>query len=609
VLKHFRDARFIKIMLWTVALSFIALIVFEWGADFSGRSQSVVGDTVGSVNGEELSYEQFDQILRNTYQQERQQGQTNPDLGNIIRQTWDRFVAETIVRQQVEKYRITASDREIDFLNRSQPPSWVQNVEIFQTEGSFDLSKYHAFLNDPATYSNPQGKQFVLAMEDAARQSMLNHKLQGLLVAGARVSNAEARDHYVRKNESIRVAYAGFDARGIPDSIVSVSQQEIADYYAGHRYEFHQDASVRSSFIGLPKTPTLADEADIESEIRRIRRQVVEGEDFADLAESFSDDPGSAARGGDLGFFKREQMVKPFEERAFTLAPGEVSDPFRTQFGWHVLKVEGREGEGDSTRIHARHILLSVTAGRATIDSLQLVLEEFRDLAESSGFDVASQKVGLEVQETGFISSGSFFPLLTNKTTGLVNGFLEADLGQTSATYETDDGMYIFALRERRPAGPRPLSEVQDQIRTSLVRKKKAEAATQRLTSAHDAAAAGHSLEEAAEQVDATFAETSSFTREDFVPGIGRANEFVGAAFRLSSVGDLSPIVTTQGGAYILRLLERSSADDAEYDAQAPQLVRELESQKQGQLLTAWFDHLKQQADIIDNRHHFYYDF
>ena len=129
MMKHFRDARFIKLMLWTVALSFIGLIVFEWGADFSGRSANPAGDSVGSVNGETLSNQRYDQILRDTYQQEKQQGQPNPDLGRIVRQTWDRFLVETIVRQQVEKYGITASDKEIDFLNRAQPAAWVRSVD------------------------------------------------------------------------------------------------------------------------------------------------------------------------------------------------------------------------------------------------------------------------------------------------------------------------------------------------------------------------------------------------------------------------------------------------------------------------------------------------
>lgn len=606
MLKNLRNVVLIKAMMWIVAISFVALMVFDWGA--GGMTCAGPGDTVGVINGQKISHQQFVEALRDASRQAKARNNAEPEESQLISQIWDQMVAQILYAQQIEAHEIAVSDAEVNFINRNQPVEWVRNQEVFQTDGKFDPEKYGRFLDDPGTYSSPERNQFVLSAEYAVRQAVLISKLQEMVAGGVRVTSSEVREAFVRQKEKVRVAYAAVEAYSIADSLVSVSDEQIQAYHSGHPDEFHREAAVNASFVAFEKKPSAADEANAEEEIRDLLAEVRAGGEFASLARSHSDDPGSAERGGDLGFFGRGRMVKPFEEAAFALEPGAVSEPVRSQFGWHILKVEERKGEGDGLEVRARHILLKIRPGRDTLDSLRLESERFQERADESDFLTAVAEQGLHAKETGFITAGGYFPLLGNRTSGLVNSFLSASPGRVSPPYETEQGIYVFVLLDRRVAGPQPLDEVYNRIATKLKTTEKVNIASTRMAPLLEDVRSGESLEEAARNRNIRFSESKPFSRDDFVQGVGRRNAFTGAAFRLET-GTTSGVVATDRGAYVLQLLEKEPIDEVEFKVEVPKLVERLRAEKQNQVLAAWFSDLKEQAEIIDNRHLFYSNF
>ena len=270
----------------------------------------------------------------------------------------------------------------------------------------------------------------------------------------------------------MRVSYIGFDANAIPDSLALVADTEIQTYYEGHRDEYRgRCRRARQLLFLCRKQRPHAMKPKPKPRLIGFSSEAKAGDDFAELARAYSDGP-SGPRGGDLGFFGRGRMVKPFEDAAFALNAGEISEPVKTQFGWHVIKVEETRGAADSLEVHARHILIEVRPGRDTLDSLRVLAEEFAEIAEDVGFDSAVNQRDLRSQDSEFITAGSFFPLLGNSTSGLVNKFLRGSPGDVSSVYENDQGIHVFALREIREAGPQPLNEVKPQIEASLKNKK-----------------------------------------------------------------------------------------------------------------------------------------
>lgn len=121
---------------------------------------------------------------------------------------------------------------------------------------------------------------------------------------------------------------------------VAVSEEELTEYYSQNQDRFKRPETVRAShiLIKVPKDAIEFQKEEAKKEIEKIRKRAVGGEDFADLAKKFSQGP-SAERGGELGYFQRGQMVKPFEEAAFALKSGEISQAVETQFGYHIIKL------------------------------------------------------------------------------------------------------------------------------------------------------------------------------------------------------------------------------------------------------------------------------
>ena len=126
---------------------------------------------------------------------------------------------------------------------------------------------------------------------------------------------------------------------------ITVSDDELKSYYDSHKDEFKTQDMVKARHILVRVDNSASDDEKKKAKEKTelYLKKIKDGEDFAKLASDFSDDPGSKAKGGDLGFFPRGRMVKPFDDAAFSLKPGETSGIVETQFGFHIIKVEDRK--------------------------------------------------------------------------------------------------------------------------------------------------------------------------------------------------------------------------------------------------------------------------
>ena len=596
------------IIMWIVIVAFVGLIVVEWGADFSGTSSAGSSDAIGVINGREVSLKHFQEAVRAAAQRSARDSDTRDD-GALVRQVWDDLVGDLLVRQELERVGIEISDDELAYYTRISPPEAVQSIPEFQTDGEFDIQKYNEFLRDPGTYANATNKNFVMWIERSLANQLLNYRLRKLFMETARVSPAEVRQHYIDESQKLTVEYVFSPASAIAEDAVSIDESQLQSHYEELASGFRHPDQIKVALALFRRQPSGEDSAAVEKDIRQLREEIVAGSDFEELARIMSEDAATAAEGGDLGTFGRGRMVKAFEDVAFALELGQVSEPVMTQFGWHLIRVEAEvEGEGDEgEQRQARHILLKIRPSPATEDRQFETAQEFRELAVEMGIETAVAVKGVETRIPDWVnrSAGAVIPGLDQGSAWLVNFFMESDIGTLSQVGSTQQYYYVAQLLDRRPEGVFSLGDVRQGVERSLMARKRAEAAGETLQQVRSQVQAGAGMEKAASDAGLGLRSTDPFARGDFVPDVGRNNTFVGTAVKLEP-GEMSDIITDMRGAYLLRLVDRSAVDEEDFLERRSVIEQELLQQKQMEALQAFLTRMYDSAQIEDNRHRFY---
>jgi parvulin-like peptidyl-prolyl isomerase len=223
-----------------------------------------------------------------------------------------------------------------------------QDAGVTDPEKVVTVAEIDAFFNELAT-----GPQFEAFLSDYSKNSGRS---------GAPVSERtrkELRYSYGRLMVGMRKGItAGLDRDRKTQLTVMLQQAKVLDgaYAQEMKARFPPTAAEIDAYIAAnPEYDVKAERGKIEAILQRVRA----GEDFAKLADEFTEDPGGKGKGGDLGWFGRGRMVKVFEDAAFALKPGEVSGVLETEFGFHIVKLDGRRGQGESEEVRARHILIT----------------------------------------------------------------------------------------------------------------------------------------------------------------------------------------------------------------------------------------------------------
>ena len=598
------------VILWIVIFAFVGLIVVEWGADYSGSGPAGPGDTVGMINGRKISHREFSERLRIAAQRQPQDRDDEAAQGRLVQEIWSNLVTFELINQEIERLGISLTDEELAHYTRTSPPADVQSLEFFQTDGEFDLVKYTQFITNPDAISDPTGQNIVRYIEQALGQQVLISRLQRLVMESAQVSPAAVRQYYADQHEKVEVEYVFAPAAKVGDDEVEVGDADIEAYYQEHVDEYHHHEQIKIAYVLLPRTPTAADSARTAKEIKELHQQVLEGADFAGLAEALSEDEGTAANGGDLGTFGRGRMVKPFEDAAFGLQAGEVSAPVQTSFGWHIIKVEERiEEEGEKVR--ARHILLKLKASRKTENQLRERMEDFKVQAAQQGFKAAAAAAGLEVRESRYLNKGGVVNGLGGGrsqgegTAWLVNLFFSSEVGIISRLASSERGYWVAELIERRPEGTSSLEEVREQVKRRALAEKKSERAGEELEQIRQQVLGGTSLAAAAATAELELRTPEPFSRSENVANIGRKNAFISTAFGLEA-GGLSEVVNLPRGSYLVHVVNKIPLDEEGFSAVREQTMQTLLRQRQGEVWNTWWSQLYEAAVIEDNRHAFY---
>ena len=596
------------VVLWALLAVFLlsmAIGGLVGGADIlshlSGRVDP--GRVIARINGLDISPDRFSQLVSQQLEQTRASGQKVNDFQiQRARDTaWDNLLQDILVSQEVERMEITASDEEVLFHLTSNPPPFLQANEQFQTDGKFDIDKYKTAI------SNPQGDEWV-RIEDFMRTTFIpNYKLQQYLNQSVVITNRELRTEFIKKNINYTVDAIHITGASVPKERSEPSLQELQDEYNSTLEDFQHGELRDISYVLWKKDPSSADTAQTIKLSEEIAERARSGEDFASLATMHSQDPGSQSNGGDLGWFGKGRMVKPFEEAAFSANKGTIVGPVESRFGRHIIHVRDKRSENGEDQILASHILLKVEISPTSLSELKRTAILFSYDAQDSGFTSATVSHGVKSRSQLKLKDSDLRIQVIGSLRSAVQYVFNNPVGTVSDLFENDQYFAVFQIDSVISPGTTPFIDVEDQLSRKVKQNKEKKFSRDKADALLiEVTADGRSLEsilDSNEDLDGVRKESKNLS-EGFT-SIGRSNFVVGALLS-AKIGDLIGPVDTNRGWALIKVLDIEPFDSTEYAVQEDQLRTNLFNREQNQVFQSWLDDLKSEAEIIDNRKYYY---
>jgi peptidyl-prolyl cis-trans isomerase D len=297
------------------------------------------------------------------------------------------------------------------------------------------------------------------------------------------VEETAVREHYEANVENykteprVKARYVAFRTEAF-EAKAEVAEAEIEAYYDANPDEFNEPATVQARHI-LFSVDENADPEVVEEKRKAaeaVMTEAREGGDFAELARTHSEGP-SAERGGDLGTFTRDRMVAPFAEAAFSMAPGEISDPVRTRFGWHVIKVEAvNEAKTESLEEARDRIVETLKAEQAKRLAEEAAENLVEQVYEGDSLEEVAEMQSLTAEETDFFTRAQG-PKGMASAAAFSNAAFTLETDQISEPREFSDGYYVIQVVEKESAEIAPFEDVAAQVRADLLQQKRDEKA------------------------------------------------------------------------------------------------------------------------------------
>ena len=616
-LRKYSNSTGIKILYGVLAALFVV-----WGVGSVGGARD---DMVARVHGQTITRKDLERttaLLRRRYE-EMFKGNFSPDLLRSLDlrgRALDQLIDEALLHEEATRLGVTVSDAEL--------VDEITHLPELQDNGRFNRDRLESFLR----YQRDRGE-----FEADVRRSILFQRLNALVADGVQVSDGEVEARYRSDHEQADVAFVRVAAADVAKDVtltdddlqkyladhsdrykvpakvrarytaysaaefaaqVQPTDGEIAEYYELHKEErFTEPEQVKARHI-LVKVAENADDktkAAARKKAEDLLAKVKAGGDFEALAHKYSDDPGSAANGGNLGLFPRGRMAPSFEQAAFALEPGTVSDLVESPFGFHIIKVEEHRAAGVRPLEAMRdQVVSAIRADRGLDLARKQVADDRRAIGRGKRF---AEVVGSRpVVETPPFASGDDIPVI-----GRLQPFEEAAFalrtGEVSDPIEHEEVLYLLTPFDRVEARVPALDEVRDRVEADL-RRERGQARAKEKAEALLARAKEIGLDKAAAEAGLPVDQTGPFERKaPSIPKIAGAFELRTDAFTLTPEAPLGQKVYTAGGdAVVVALRARTPADMAGLAGEKDTLRSSLLQQKKTQVTTAYLAFLKERA-------------
>ncbi|HXM79794.1 MAG TPA: peptidyl-prolyl cis-trans isomerase [Thermoanaerobaculia bacterium] len=635
MLKTMRESfHHLKWTLFAVILVFVLGFVFFSGG--GGGTKDPSGAVIAKVGGETITAIDFDRQYRAQLQRQQSlyQGNLSPELiraMDLPRQVLDGMIDRILRLEAARRVHLKVSDQEV--------AQFIAAYPAFQQNGQFiGRDQYERILRS----QNFTPDRF----EDEIRESLLLDKYSTLVKASVLVLDADVQREFASRNEKASIEYIKIPLSRL-ETAGEASDADLKAYFEKHKERYRAPEQRKIKYLLVEKAKvrakTIVPEAEIRAEYEarkasfsvpeqvvaahilvktdpakgaegdaaakskaeKIAERAKKGEDFAKLANENTEDPSGKGTGGALPPFSKGQMVPEFEQAVFSMAPGEVRGPIKTQFGYHVIKLVSKNPPHTRPFEEVRaQIASELSEKRADIETerrARALADRIRALPNTSDDELRKlQDDAVTYNTSEWISKGE--PI-----TGLganqraTEAAWSLKVGQISKDpISTPRGPAFVKPAEERPAGVPPFEELKAKVAQDFQTERREKEAQEKLAPAAREIASGASLASLASRYETEVKTTPEFGPGGTIPEIGNAPALAAAVFSTPK-GQAGPPVAVPGGFVLFRVLTRTTPEPSQLAAQKSDIQDSLRSREAERLLHAYLLQLRAERRVEVN--------
>jgi peptidyl-prolyl cis-trans isomerase D len=588
-----------KWVMLVMAVAFAAWLVLDWVRQKDQAATLGVNPVVATINGQEVRNSRWSESYSFAIDRARAmsgRSLNDEEVRQIESEAWEAMIQDILVEQEIERLGIEVTETEIRQAFRTNPPPDLIRHPAFQTNGTFDYSKYQDFFRDPSV-----DEQLLLQIEMYYRQTLPRARLAQQISGGTAMSDGEVWQAYRDQNESATVRYISTSPDALLlDTKIEVREADARQYYRQNPDQFVRPATAEAHLVSFSTTPTAADTVAAAALADSVRTVIEAGElTFNEAAAEFSADSLTATSGGLLGRFAEDQLLDAIAESVSDLAVGDISAPLQTPAGYRIFTVTDRAQD----TLAVAHILFPIILSEAGEDEIFRIMDEFEGIALNRGIVAAGEELGVPIRSDVTLTDGfDFVPGAGSLGVG-VDWAVDplTPLEEVSEFFENGSGFHMLEVFSRTDEGTFAFEEVRPQIEETLRLEMRTRRALDLAADRLDDVRAAPSLEAAAESLGWTYGQAGPFLRGQFVQGLGRGTEAVGAAFG-ASLGTIEGPYDAGDAIVFLQVDERTEADIERFQVMRGQLRAQMESQLSQLSVDRWVQALRDDAEVVDLR-------
>lgn len=581
------------------------------GTGYFGR---VFGDTT------DIKTTEVQQVAQRLLQQQKLPDFLLPFMTSRAAQA---LVQRAILLREADKLGLQVSDA--DLRNELQHGAFAQ---VLFPDGKFiGDDAYASFVQNNFNMSKAD-------FETQIKREMQINRLQALVSGGATVSDNEVRKFYMDQGtkvkfdyavltsddlsktinptdaelqaffkanttryanaipEARKISYIAFDASNLPGGKPQVTDAEMEAYYNQHKdqYTVKDQVKVRHILIQVPAGASPAIDAAAKAKAEGILKQIRGGADFAELAKKYSDDPGSKDQGGELGYLQHGATVPEFDKAAFSLQPGQVSDVIKTQFGYHILKVEDKQTAHVKPFTEVKAEIEPLLVQQKVGQSEQNFAQQLASEAGKAGLAKTAADHHLQVVTTDYLPQGSIIAGLPDGSAMLAKAFTTAK-GATPQFASTGEGFAVFQVDDVKAAHAPDFAEYKSHILDDYRQQQIPQLLASKTNALADRAHVLNNLKQAAKEFGATVKTSDMVGRDAQVPDLGAMSGPGAVAFSLDN-GQISKAINTGQNGIVLSIDDKQEPTPEEVAKNFDETRDKLLSQRRDEMFAVFVSDL-----------------